>query len=389
MNKADPQCDVYQQAFYVGTLVGKAACMSSTTPGALQRQLAAEISGYLADSRVQEQVGQWDTFWGPATWQAEGSNVLDNAMVVLARTGVLYPDGKRRDTFVVGIAGTNAPSGFDWISEDLAVKKVVDFNSFKPFDGPPTPAAATEANPVIALATATGVYQLAQLKAPFHGQSKNLAQLLQGLRGVKDAVLIFVGHSLGGAMAPTLAQSLQQNGQIGDFGAKYVYPTAGPTPGNKAFADAFQASFPATEPGEKPYAVWNTMLWNTYDAVPHSWHVDDLKQIKNLFGAPAPDPIPGYVNKGILASKASGIVYTRIPNKPLQGSLHPTQPSASADIDWEKQAGWQHTVAYGILLGLTPIKVEVPVQPDVHVMTSDEISDSVQQWLNDHPIQGS
>jgi hypothetical protein len=396
-----PKFDAFQQAFYVGGMANKAAILQSSRPGALQEQFVASVAAYLSDEGVKENVGEWKVVWGPVLWQNEGSDVADNSMLVLHNPAVKFPRGERRDTYIVGIAGTNAPSAYDWFTEDLAVRKVVKFDEFRPFDEDPPAPTKTESvddtQPFIALGTATGVYRLAHLKPPsdLRGANQNIAEFLKELKGVKgkDSTLIFTGHSLAGALSPTLALWLKTNLQAGPFDPMdpmkvYVYPTAGPTPGNGAFADAFAKEFPPDRTGgTKPHQVWNKMLWNSLDVVPHSWETGALRKVIRIYGDRAPAGIPVAVDGAIKKSKESGITYSRLQNVRLTGTLHDPVPDANADPDataasetyrqlWERQAGWQHIGAYPVLLGLVPPdlpKVEENLPADVKRLKGPEI----------------
>lgn len=55
-----------------------------------------------------------------------------------------------------------------------------------------------------------------------------------------SATLVFTGHSLGGALSPTLALSVDTTG----WGRVLVYPSAGATPGDNDFANLFRSRFP-------------------------------------------------------------------------------------------------------------------------------------------------
>jgi hypothetical protein len=395
MSSSNPKYDVFQQVWAIGGLSNMAHDMQSSKPGALGAQLVVEIATRVNDPRLQADYGAWEVVWGPVVWQSDGSPVADQAMVVFHRPGVAFQDGTTRDTYVVGIAGTNPASGYDWILEDGIVARVVDFRAYDPLAAMPAASSPGPLKPFISYATALGMYNLAHMVAPagVPGAGQNLTTFLAGLQGVANSTLIFAGHSLGGALSPSLALSLKLSGRTGAFRDVYVYPTAGPTPGNQAFSKLFGETFPATKHARdtKPYQVWNTMLWNTLDVVPHAWHRSDLLQIPTLFGQ-APPPIPQLIQGAIALSVASKMDYERIPNHPLPGTLVPPSVHISTFEEWMKQLGTQHVAAYATALGITIPQFNVPVNPDVHVMSSDEIMAQlkawVKAWLASHPLQG-
>lgn len=68
-------------------------------------------------SGLTDEIGSWGVIWGPAVYQAPASDLADNVMVVFqAGAGSAVPG-----QLVVGIAGTNPYSAFDWLLEDFLV----------------------------------------------------------------------------------------------------------------------------------------------------------------------------------------------------------------------------------------------------------------------------
>src|SRR5258706_11710147 len=86
----------------------------------------AEIKTYLG--QIATDIGSWEVIWGPAIYQAPASDRADNVMVVFqAEAGSAVPG-----QLVVGIAGTNPYSAFDWILEDFLVITSVPWNYSSP-----------------------------------------------------------------------------------------------------------------------------------------------------------------------------------------------------------------------------------------------------------------
>ncbi len=251
--------------------------------------------------------GNWQLAWGPVIQWTQGElvgrcithlPVGDTAVYSAANTVAVYanPD---RSIYVIGVAGTNPISETGWCVEDF------DVDSFSPWP--------TSGGGVITNGTATGIGLITSMVQP--STNTSLFQFLQsavgGANGAIDVVV--VGHSLGGALAPTLAtaladtqnQSLTINWTIPPVTAevwelKYVdghlkwvlvpetiytpppfnltWPKwnpngvakvstiafAGATPGDQAFANHVAATLPG--------GTQVVSLWNGYDLVPHAWN---------------------------------------------------------------------------------------------------------------------
>jgi hypothetical protein len=194
--------------------------------------------------------------------------------------------------------------------------------------------------------------------------SQSLLAFLSGLPSATTsaATLIFCGHSLAGALAPTLALALfnPSGGQLtlSNWDAVYLYPTAGPTPGNASFAGFVSDVFPASTPGSQPYQVWNANVWNDIDAVPHAWETTMLEAIPTLYPVQwthEPLKLRAAISGAKLLSnegaKTGAGPYTMLGNQPLTGT-----PDASIPVtdmtSFEQQALYQHTTAYDTLLGV-------------------------------------
>lgn len=390
-----PSYDAYQQVFSL-SLLANAAAMNQGSQAALGQQLANDLAANLGAAQLQALIGDWSVVWGPAVWQRAGSKVLDNAMYVAHNPAVTFPDGSVRDTYVVAIAATNPQSAYDWFVEDFAVSKTVQLSTFNPFEAAPVASSPTLTEPFISWATAIGIYQLAQLVAPTGapGAGTNIAQFLQGLSGVDASTLVFAGHSLAGALSPTLALWLKTNGMMGSFGTAYVYPTAGATPGNTAFALDYATHFWPTKAGAQPYQQWNKMLWNTLDIVPHAWNVVDLNAIKTLYDNAPITVLSLAVDGAIANSLLSSSVYVRVQNSSLPGTLaseNPfTNPPAPMVVppttiqQFLPQAAYQHVDAYyGLIAGPLP-KVDVPLVPGVTKVTAGQVLAEIIGWLLSH-----
>jgi len=128
-----------------------------------------------------------------------------------------------------------------------------------------------------------------------------------------------VGHSLGGALAPTAALWLADTqGFLSHWdphrnATLSALPTAGPTAGNSAFA-AYSG---------KKLGAGLTPYYNTLDVVPHAWQASMLAEIPGLYVPHIPKlpVIESLVDLALRLSSAGD--YTTLPGlTPLPGKFH-------------------------------------------------------------------
>ncbi|NES64998.1 MAG: lipase family protein [Okeania sp. SIO2D1] len=303
---ASPSLDQEQQVFLLSILSNAASSRKcQDTKGCqeeLQELLKTDITNYLNTPSIQQDIGNWDLVWGPVVYQVSLTKKAANAMYV-AQNGNQY---------VVAIAGTNPISFYDWLIEDGSVKRQVSW----PYgDIPPN------LEPKISQGTSIGLNNLLQ-KMKSSGQSL-LEFLGETVENSDDEIeIIFTGHSLGGALSPTLALAAfdQKSEWAGEKPFKIsVYPSAGPTPGNQDFSTYYDS-----ELGNS-----TTRIWNDIDIVPHAWNETMLSEIPSLY---QPEIQPGWLVKGFVGI-AEGLAeygnYTQIlPGMlGLEGMVNPSTPS--------------------------------------------------------------
>lgn len=371
----NPTLDAYQQIFGMACLVGRSSGYNGTA-SELQQQLQYDLSFYLnnvppvtilgqtgpstADASVTPVLGSWNLVWGPAVLQENNDDVSDNAVFVAQCDAVAFPGGPVMPTYVVAIAATNPDSLYDWESEDFSVSQVVNWSTYNPSSFSPSDYNGTD--PYISLGTATGVSNLLGLTTveTAAAPGTTLEQFLSSVQLSENTAVIFCGHSLAGALSPTLALYLTEQKKLEAFDLTLVYPTAGATPGESNFANLFNTTFPALPSGwEKqslPYQSWNTMHWNDLDVVPHAWQKQDLQQIADLYG-PSPNfwtaaALQALQAYAIVDSTQSGAVYTRIQNSPLSGTLQHSTGKSAINVppksiqDFVEQLFIQHVKMY-------------------------------------------
>ncbi|WP_428069063.1 lipase family protein [Chryseobacterium gambrini] len=371
----NPTLDAYQQIFGMACLVGRSSGYKGTAIE-LQLQLQYDLSFYLnnvppvtvmgqtgpsvADSSVTPVLGSWNLVWGPALLEENNDGVADNAVFVAQCDAVAFPGGPVMPAYVVAIAATNPDSLYDWEAEDFSVSQVVNWSTYNPSDFSPSGYNGT--NPYISLGTATGISNLLKLTTASSAAAPGttLEQFLSSVQPAADTAVIFCGHSLAGALSPTLALYLTEQKTLKAFDLTLVYPTAGATPGEATFASLFNSTFPVLpsgwEPQSLPYQSWNTMHWNDLDVVPHAWQKQDLQQIANLYGH-SPNfgtaaTLSVLQSLALLDSSRSGAVYTRIQNSSLSGTLQHSDGGSAISVppqslkDYVEQLFIQHVEMY-------------------------------------------
>jgi len=372
--------DLWQQAFCLAAMAG-AAGDKRGDPTTLANTLSTILDGFYAEPDTQDKLGPWSTVWGPAIFESRPSDKSfpDNSIYVAAAG-----DGS---TYVVGTAGTNPLSIYDWLQEDLDVEHtatwVSAFPSLQPYGVP----SGVHGVPFVSAATALGINDLLGLVPVdgLPGAGQGLLTFLQSLptSTTEGATLIFCGHSLAGALSPTLALALFNpcGGKLdlSSWQHVYVYPTAGPTPGNAALGSFFASVFPpvdAREPDLRPYQVWNQNVWNTCDVVPHAWKISMLKEVLTLYPTSWPHVPPSLdvavkfaefrSLKGAEYRPMKGVrhagPYEPVANQPLEGAFHGTTP-VSDPSSFIAQAAYQHTTAYDVLLDVTKLLPMTRNQP--------------------------
>lgn len=292
--------DAWQVTFYLSNLAGMASVppiseeLDKSLPflqAIAKAQAAAQtyltnlfiknLSAALADPAVQQQIGSdWTVVWGPSTVVIAPSSVNWQAGIATftATNSAYMVRSQSQNRYVLAIAGTNPSSWFDWIFEDLFLLPGITWQSaLQAWGQSGVPATATSPSmPNLTTGTFVGITNVLGLQDP--NTQATLTSFLRGLSIGAGDTLTVTGHSLGGALSPTLALALiDPLGPLSSLpkGQVLAYPTAGPTPGNTVFAERYLEFLPASV-AQHGWQTWNADLWNTYDLVPRAWGVDTL-----------------------------------------------------------------------------------------------------------------
>lgn len=322
-----------QQQVFTLSFLSNAADKQTGSVAQLQATAAKVINEKLTNPAVIAQLGSsWKIVWGPIVIQEPASDVADNTMVVYQGTSAEGP------VYVVGIAATNAGSQFDQDEEDRDVGSTVPFYRNGAW---------------IAAGTSAGLQNLKAMTDPAGG---SLQSFLES-RAAANATLIFAGHSLGGALSPTLALDLVVNQGLdrAKWKSVFVYPSAGPTPGNQAFHDLFAATFPQ-QPAAEAWNAWNMDVVNSLDIVPRAWN--QLPSLPSLYPQypAAGAAVLGMVTALIVKDRLSTTnVYATLPTSSFPGQPNPSPPpTPGARLlplpayvpKYSDQALYQHIAAY-------------------------------------------
>lgn len=290
---------------------------------AVERQLVPCLEAELARQPLTK--NKWALAWGPAVFKFSLAELDDNMMYVVRETA-------NPAHLAIATRGTNAHAVLDWLVEDFEVFRQASW----PYGDAP-------ADAKIAHGTFEGL-QILQGMIPVSGPAagQTLAQFLAAEARAHPALQIDVtGHSLGGALAPTLALWLadtQPQWDPAGTARTRTFPLAGPTAGNAAFAAYSDSRIGAA----------TDRLHNPLDVVPLAWNYQTLGTTPDLY---EPLTRATLVERGALdvvreLVKSKGYTQIAPGSTPLQSALNPAKPSFFG------QVGWQHTCGYHCALGL-------------------------------------
>jgi len=343
---------------------------SGETVSAQEYRIFQGIKAQLANTALATQ-GNWQIVWIGLTQD---------------RANLAYIAQKGSDpTYAVVLRGTVLGSPIDTL-EDIDVKELLPFACG---GGGNISQGAMQAFTEILSATDTsGADKL---------QGLSLLQALGSLFGSSFPLVYVTGHSLGGAMATTVALFLASQSWGNASPVFQVYTFAAPTAGDQSFATNFNSVFPAGDSHKldifpKPKPVFYG-TWNRFDVVPNAWwnlvkpkdagelaDEDDIifgyKYAEDFF--PKPGPKSTVTVKEIIKHVAS-LTGTNVYVQPkLQERLnndyhlhgHYTSSGSSTDqsdprpksvADWLAEVGLQHeNNSYLLLLNAALIPTVAP-----------------------------
>lgn len=258
-------------------------------------------------------IGNWSAVWGPIVYAADptsNSVHADNTM------GLYY--NALDNLFVISIAGTNSNSAFGWFTEDFSVNSLVEWESITGILN----------SGHISKGTSIGLHVLLSMKdAKGNTLIESLQQYLANHTIPSCAEIAVAGHSLGGALAPTLALYLSDKKAAWDPSNKLsisTYPTAGPSPGDKDFATYYEKQIKANK------IAYNSK-YNAIDIVPHAWQSTDLATIPSFYDKDIKPSSTDSPNQAILGSLVTIAAFVAMADKvffiPNKNPYQQIQPS--------------------------------------------------------------
>jgi len=286
----------------------------------MENRLIEGIDNKLNDSMVKGYIGEWKRVWGPFVYLAEPpfNQYATNAIYV----------AQKGNQYVIGVAGTNFKSLHNWFIEDFYV--AVQANWAEYADNKPPGSLP----PKISMGTKIGLDNL--LKQHQGSGTTIINFLTDQLKEAGEKIEIVVtGHSLGGALSPVLALALYEKKSTWDPNNRAtlkVFPFAGPTPGNAAFAEYYRQRL-----GEN-----TTRIWNSLDIVPHAWNQVMLSKLPTLYEPEiASNPlIKIYVNIAKILSVRGSYTNVKWLTPALEGKFRPpgqTPETSSKQVELDVQ----------------------------------------------------
>jgi hypothetical protein len=331
-----------EQILFSLSMFSNYASMTRGDSDSLTRLLTEDLNKIFPNDTVIHFIGQWEIVWGPVVYVPDGIQQQQaNASYIVEYKGPQPNSGPPIPRYVIATAGTNPYSFFGWFVEDFEVVNQVDWPWAQP----------AGMNPKIAEGTSKGMKIITETME-FEGA--NVFDFLSQMTSETDEAFTIatVGHSLGGALSPTLALEMvdrQNEWDPNGIATVVTSPSAGPSAGNADFATYYNNRL-----GSRTNRIWNKI-----DVVPHAWPVHLLREIPSLY-------VPDIPQLSLLETIVELIIwrtrngnYTQIvgDGNQLQGQYDPSavNPDLPDVMQFAQQAGYQHTTAYHKLLGVEPL----------------------------------
>ncbi|WP_298519499.1 hypothetical protein [uncultured Kordia sp.] len=256
---------IYSLSFSVNSASGLSWKQADCKSGMIEMQNYVTTVAHDVLKETTAIIGEWKAIWGPIVYANDPTSTsvhADNTM------GMYYNESE--NTIVIGIAGTNVNSPYGWFVEDFSVHKTISWELVTgvPNSGNISNGTNTGLNILLGMINKENTSLITALKNFINDHSN--------LDNIQVAV---AGHSLGGALSPTLALYLVDKKEEWDPNNKAsvgAFPTAGPTPGDEGFASYYEKQIAANK-------IYYLSQHNALDVVPHAWEKGDLEKIPTIY----------------------------------------------------------------------------------------------------------
>ncbi|QKJ32387.1 hypothetical protein HQ865_22365 [Mucilaginibacter mali] len=313
--KISSRFNFVQQVFALN-MFSNLASDKKGTDHELTHDLNTLLQALLANADMQKFMDNWVVVWGPVVG-SYGMDAKNPKREVV--TNAMYVAANDKGQYVVAVSATNPVSKYGWLVEDFDVRTMVAWKELL------EPGIQTEGETVcISNGTAVGLQHLLTLRDQTTGTTLIDYLKFTFAQTPHPVTLAVSGHSLGGAQSSVLALYLDQTLHMWNPDRKVVVsamPTAGASPGNKAFSD------------HHSYVMGTRTLrfWNKLDPVPHGWEPNMVEQVPFLY---YPYLQPGALLKGIAAGALSQslIGSASVPNGGYYTQLQPQTPPLPGQV---------------------------------------------------------
>jgi CubicO group peptidase (beta-lactamase class C family) len=327
----------------------------------LDAQIKIDLSaGLSSQSPLLPVAGNWTIVWGPVTYTVPGAISQDNMMYVAQLSG-----GGSPAQYAVAVRGTAGQVLLDWLLEDFDILQMV------PWSG------ADDAN--ISESTSIGLAALLAMQDPAAGTLLDFLSTVMSASGAPQAGICFTGHSLGSALASTLALYIRDCQQSWDPNGLATVTTinfAGPSAGDAGFAAYFDSQFAYTE-NALPYWVspafsnastlsYADCVRNSLDIAPCAWNASSLQSIPKIYeGHVLEDILPPLGTTeivGCIVKVTQANAYTQIQSDQvlLNGTFIDANKLQTGEAFFQ-EAEYQHHDSYPNLLDVPELLAYTPI----------------------------
>lgn len=301
-----------------------------SVPEVIETKMKENLHKVFVDAAVRDLIGTWELVWGPKI-DIDILPVVGDFKPI--NTMYIAKSAESQD-YMIGIAGTDSSSGFDWMVEDFWVWDTKTW---------PYLASGSDTSPQISDGTNYGLNKLVTMT----DGGKTAQQYLRETAGATSGSTVSVGgHSLGGALAPSFALYLHDT--AADWNSEGnasidVLGVAGPTPGDDVFADYYNGRLGTS----------TDRVWNEHDIVPHAWEKDMLEEIPKLYEPVIPWDIAVQAIADVALYISKNTPYTQLlSDTPASESTVVEIQADSTFKEFMFEACYQHVDGYIKIFGI-------------------------------------